>query len=304
MIRITSIIITSFILSGCEGFLGLPPLVKAPESGNPNLPKYANAQDGIILNLQLDIPEDINNWRSSRLVVDGLRFELKNQAVSPCNGILGKKSNSGEIPSNVFEAIASSIEGDSDLDSTRSGPNHIDILSDGRFVSIQGQQNVEFTKACWEMSWKRDKLTGELICGLFLQEAARRNDAVLASGHVYLTFPIATKDSLELFQIKRDEYNNALNHYFRTQFEELEKMKKTKNPIAKLLHYGNCVDNYNSITKIKDEYDSNVPTIQSTSCTSLLEIGEGLVLWTKGKIWARKSAKEKDCHLVGVVNLK
>lgn len=302
--KIISIILTSFLITKCEGFLGLPPLVpvKTQERGNPFLSKYAKAQDGIILNLLLDIPETINDWRSSRLIVDGLKFELNTQSVVP--------APSGEIPTNIsLETVASSggvpvVESNPNPNPTSSGALGMEVLSNGRFVSLKGQQTVEFTKACWEMTWEEDNLSGELVCGLSLQQSARRNDAVLPAGHVYLTFPIANKQSLTVFQDQRDEYNNALNQYYRTQSEELEKMKKTKNPFTKLVYFAKSIGNYDIIMKMKSEFHKNISTMEASGCSTLLEIGEELLLSTKGKVWTKSSGTDKEFTLVGEASLK
>jgi hypothetical protein len=293
----------------CQGYLGMPPLVNSQKNGKPSLSKYAKAQDGIILSILLDIPESILDSRASRLVVDGLRLKLQtlsseaeeNRAKS---SIPRLASNAKKLPTiNIFDAIkASSGRIEEDTNPFTSGPHNLDVLSDGSFVSIKGQETVEFSKPFWEIAWEEDSLTGEFICGLYLQEEARRNDAVLNAGEIYFTFPCWTQESLIEFQDRSDKYNKALDTYYRDSFEELQKMEKTKNPITKLVSFVRSVDRLDEIKKKKREFFSTVPTVQ-TAGSMLLAVGDNLLFSTKGRVWTIDESK-KEFTLVGQASLK
>lgn len=287
----------------------MPPLVNSQKNGKPSLSKYAKAQDGIILSILLDIPESILDSRASRLVVDGLRLQLQtlsseaeeNRAKS---GIPRLASNTKTLPTiNIFDAIkASSGRIEEDTNPFTSGPHNLDVLSDGSFVSIKGQETVEFSKPFWEIAWEEDSLTGEFMCGLHLQEEARRNDAVLNAGEIYFTFPCWTQESLIEFQDRSDKYNKALDTYYRDSFEELQKMEKTKNPITKLVSFVRSVDRLDEIKKKKREFFSTVPTVQ-TAGSMLLAVGDNLLFSTKGRVWTIDENK-KEFTLLGQASLK
>lgn len=265
------------IASISDAFLGIPP-PRSP-AGNPHLIEYAMGQDGFLLNVILDIPENVhsNDAASSRLVVDGLKIELTNDAVSVWD-ISG-------LP-------------------TSSGPLGLKIHADGKFVSMKGQEKVSFEKgSCWEMNWLDDSLLGDIVCGFYLATDAVRNDAVLPSGHVYLKFPIFTKHSLEIFETKQKTYNDALNEYYRIQFDMLDEMQKAKSLLKKLVCFKNSLGKYNEIMKLKSEFEQKVPTTQNAGGV-LLSIGEDLFLATKGSVWTKNSGKDMDFVLVGEALLK
>lgn len=284
------------IVSTSDAFLGIPP-PRSP-AGNPHLLEYAMAQTGILLNVVLNIPENMhsNDATSSRLIIDGLKIELTSDAVFAGDTPLKLKLDS----SRTIEAAAAGTN--SGLP-TSSGPLGIKTHSDGQFISMKGQEQVSFENCCWEMNWMDDSLLGDIVVGFYLATDAVRNDAVLPSGHVYLKFPIFTKHSLGIFQTKQKKYNDALNDYYRVQFDSLEQMKKTKSLLKKLVYFKDSYENFNEIMKLKSEFELKVPTTQNAGGI-LLSIGEDLFLGTKGSVWSETSGKDVDFVLIGEASLK
>jgi hypothetical protein len=296
------LILLALDVSDCEAFLGIPPPQSSPDRGNPLLSEYAMAQSGILLNVVLDIPENVNchDTTASRLVVDGLKFELITDAVLA--GDVGNPLQQKPISTTRRSSTSSSS---SVLVSPpiSTGPLGLKIHSDGKFVSMKGQQTVSFGKGSWKMNWVDNSLLGEIVCGFYLESDAIRNDAVLPSGHVYFSFPVFSKHSMEIFETKRIDYNKALNEYYRIQYEELDKMRNCKVLFKKLGYLKNGFDNYNGIMKLKSEFDLKVPTTERNGGV-LLSIGEDLFISTKGSVWSKSPGKEMDLVLVGEASLK
>ena len=279
----TSIFITSLIR--VEGYLSTP-----PQKGNPSLTEYGQAQTGILLNVALDIPEDTNDKHSSRLCIDGLKLELQTEPAVTMDMDGSGLKNRVVLPGVETNPLAST------------GSLGLHIHSDGRFVSMKGQQTVRFEQACWEMCWMENSPDGSFIFGFHLANDACRNGAVLPSGQVYLAFSVFTQESIDVFERKRLEYATALKGYFDRQAQELQEMKETGNWISKAIHFKNAVDAYDSITSLKTKtYDSG-PTMD----TVLMSIGNSLLLSTKGSVFIKNSSGKKDnpFTLLGYASLK
>ena len=298
------------IASTSDAFLGIPP-PRSP-AGNPHLLEYAMAQTGILLNVVLNIPENMhsNDATSSRLIIDGLKIELTSDAVFAGDTPLKLKLDSSSRTTStsrttISEAAAAAAAAASTISGlpTSSGPLGLKIHSDGQFISMKGQQKVSFERSCREMNWLEESLLGDVVVGFYLATDAVRNDAVLPSGHVYLKFPIFTKHSLGIFQSKQKVYNDALNDYYRVQFDSLEEMKKTKSLLKKLVYFKDSYEKFNEIMKLKSEFELKVPTTQNAGGV-LLSIGEDLFLGTKGSVWSKTSGKDADSVLVGEASLK
>ena len=273
-----------FFQSQC--FLGIPPSTVEMLNGNPSLTNLVKNQEGHTLNIVLDIPEDPFNpedSRASRLVIDGMRIELESEPIKQSESGRKTKKNSKYPPSK------------SDLFGLK-------ILSEGNFISKHGKQTVEFDDASWHMTWLENSLTGALTCKFHLDKEARRNDAALPAGQVCITFPIFCKESLGVFQARSDEYNLALDEYYRTQHKQLDEMEKTRNPIKKAMLFTSTVGKYEAIMRLKETFYNEIPT-KHTIGDAVFQIGNE-VLVAKGKVWTEDSKCYKGIKLLGFASLK
>jgi hypothetical protein len=85
-----------------------------------------------------------------------------------------------------------------------SGPRRLDVLQEGRYISMLGAQNAKTLNGVWEMNWVKDKPAGTLICGFDIPEEYKRNNAILAKGKAYLSFPVWTTKGLDEKKTHRD----------------------------------------------------------------------------------------------------
>ena len=312
---ITLVLVLLALSSPCEGFLGLPPLKNtkpAVEKGIPLLNELSQGQNGVILNVQLDVPEILQDRTASRLMIDGLKFELKNVAAVPVIApaampvdVAAPAPAPVPVPASSkpnLEKLTYTLNKEN-LNPVTSKPLLMDILSHGSFISTEGQQIVAFDdEPSWQMRWEEGKSTGAIICTLNLPKDARRNDAVLPAGPVFLTYTIFSKDCLDSFVTKSKEYQEAIDQYYLIQEEELEKMSSTKNWGEKLVRFKKTFDNHDAIMKKQSEYFEQVPANHISSNAVLIMIREDLLLSTRGTVWTE--SKDGESVMLGTASLK
>ena len=308
---ITLVLVLLAFSSPCEGFLGLPPLrttKPAVEKGIPLLNELSQGQNGVILNVQLDVPEILQDRTASRLMIDGLKFELKNVAAVPVivpadmHVDVAAPAPAPASSKPKLEKLTYTLNKEN-LNPVTSKPLLMDILSHGSFISTEGQQTVAFDdEPSWQMRWEEGKSTGAIICTLNLSKDARRNNAVLPAGPVFLTYTIFSKDCLDSFVTKSKEYQEAIDQYYLIQEEELEKMRSTKNWGEKLVRFKKTFDNHDAIMKKQSEYFEQVPTNHISSNAVLIMIREDLLLSTRGTVWTE--SKDGESVMLGTASLK
>jgi|EP00979_Chaetoceros_neogracilis_P003192 hypothetical protein len=280
LIIIASIAISSHV-APCNAFIGGP---ASRFEANPNLSKFAEAHSGILLNIGLDIPKDIKSqmMSQSRLCVQDLTLELQTDQIVNEHVLL--PGSNGPIPT------------------SSTGPLSTKTHAEGRFVSMEGTQYVNFAKGCWEMVWLKDKPAGSIVCGFELAQEVSRNGAVLPAGGVYINFPIFTRETLGIAKEKKVEYDTRFRECKDLQVEELEKMELTSNFIKKAIHFRNaCAANEKKSIMKTNIYD-NVPTLDE----DILCIGDDLLLCKEGTVWT-KSLEDRGTKrhtLVGTASVK
>jgi len=260
----------------CEGFLG-----SYREQVHPLLSDFAEAQKGIQLNINLDIPKD-KDLVTSRLYVRDLALEL--QSVQLLEDHVGLPGASGPNPT------------------CSTGPLSIKIHEQGKFVSMEGAQTVPFEKACWEMLWLKDRPAGSIVCGFDLPVDVSRNGATLPAGGVYISFPVFTVETLETAKAKKDKYETSFKKFTDLQQVELEKMQSTQNPFMKLSHFRNAVGANEQKSLIRTNVYENVPTSED----AIIRIGENLLLCMDGYVYAKSAEQKGTKHhrKVGKATLK
>lgn len=180
-----------------------------------------------------------------------------------------------------------------------SGARQLDIVQEGSFTTIQGTQHVRALNACWELIWKDDTPAGALICGFEIPEEYKRNDAVLPSDRMYLSFPIWTKDGLEYGQSEKARVESLVAELISKKNKELEKMNETSNPLMKALHYRKA---YEYTEKFGMQPVERLQRIPSNDEVIMLQ--DDLYLTTTGLAWQKELPKGRQLLLgTATINL-
>lgn len=166
--------------------------------------------------------------------------------------------------------------------SVSSGAQKLDVIKGGHFVSMMGTQEVKLANSCWEINWKKDTPAGALICGFEVMEDYHRNEATLAKGRIYLSFPIWNQEGLEFAREQKADVMERAETALKERTDELDKCSQTNNPLMKALHYRNAyaaVERYSlmPIKRMKMVPDEN----------EVMKLPNGLYLTTKGLIWTK-----------------
>jgi hypothetical protein len=266
----------------CDAFLG--PAVHRGKV-HPLLNEFSEAYDKIQFHIGLDIPHDVNRRleTQSRLYIDDLCLEFRNSPV--VTGDLVK------LPG---------CNGPNPASST--GPLATQIRSHGRFISMSGMQEVHFDKGCWEMVWLENKPAGSVVCGFDIARDVARNGAKLPSGHIYLSFPVFTRETLHTAKAKKLKHETLFLKYSNLQMEELEKMKMTRNLIKKAVHFRNAVGANEKASIMRTNAYENVPTSED----DILYIGDELILCKNGVVYHEDGGEnmKKRYNQIGYASLK
>jgi hypothetical protein len=178
------------------------------------------------------------------------------------------------------------------------GLRRLNLVQEGSFISQVGQQFVKALNGCWELVWRDGAPAGNLICGLELPEEVKRNGATLPKGKIYITFPVWTKENLEMMQLRKENIFNLANQALEEKNAELAKMSETGNWLQKALHYRNA---YAAAEKYylqpKQQYEM-VP-----SKDEIVSFQDDLFVTTKGTVWTKSLPNGKQV-LLGAANLK
>jgi len=212
---------------------------------------------------------------SSRLSINGLTLELQTAQLAAKRGVSLPGCN-GPNPN------------------ASTGPLSIKTISDGRFVSMDGMQTVQFDQGCWEMVWLKDQFAGSLVCGFQLAADVSRNGAVLPAGGVYVSFPVFTKESWQTVKERKEDYESSLKKHTVLQAEELQKMEGEKNPFMKAVHFRNAVGANEKASMMRTSRYDNIPVNEE----DVVAIGEDLLLCMKGTVWTKRAEQrgKKDNH--------
>lgn len=243
---------------------------------NPCLSDYSAAQTDTLLNVRLDIGAD----DSSHLLMDGLVVELKD--TKPAKGHPLLPGANGPSPG------------------VSSGARALKVLDDAHFIGMDGMKSVVLTDGCWEMVWREGAPAGTIVCGFNVPEDVQRNGAKLPQDHFYMSFPVWSQDGLAKMQTRKAKAEADMQQYLSDQNDEIAKMEKSSNVLAKALHYRNAIA---AVEKISNSgintYFKMVPVNDDVQ-----PIDGGLLLCTSGTLWTKKkSFFGKEHTLLGVATV-
>lgn len=214
-VLILSLLVLASILPLSQAFI----VSGGPET-RPLLTEFArkHAQEGIPLNVRLDIPENIFDTKSSHLYIKDILVRLKND--------LGSKENFARLPKIDGPVVV-----------VRTGPLGLETESSGNFISIKGTEQVSLTNGSWEMLWLENKAAGSIVLAFDLAKNVKRNDAMLKSGGVYISFPVFTVKGLKAMREEQKEFKETMQLHIDTEAQELKIVNETKNLITKAIHF-------------------------------------------------------------------
>jgi hypothetical protein len=227
---------------------------------NPVLKKFAQTQTGTLLGIGLDVGKNEN----SRMNINGLVIELHP------DGIV-KGSKHPALPG---------ANGPDPKSST--GAKNLSIRQEPYYINTGGMQQVHLKDGCWELAWKEGAPAGSLVCGFHHPEEAKRNDASLPKGRIYMAFPVWTKETLaEAQERKRDTEGRARQH-IQDKEDELAKMQSTSNPLMKAGHYRNAA------AAMEKYWICGVDAVKMIPLDKdVIALQDNLMLNTKGSVWTK-----------------
>eukprot|EP00571_Detonula_confervacea_P010370 CAMPEP_0172301722 /NCGR_PEP_ID=MMETSP1058-20130122/3548_1 /TAXON_ID=83371 /ORGANISM="Detonula confervacea, Strain CCMP 353" /LENGTH=290 /DNA_ID=CAMNT_0013011939 /DNA_START=71 /DNA_END=943 /DNA_ORIENTATION=- len=229
----------------------------------PELTRYTGGQTDTILDARLSV----GLATDQQLAIDGFQFQL-------CNvPMLAEKGDDSAISLPGAHGPRPHLS---------SGVHHVNVIDDGSFVNMEGLQNVQLRNGVWEIIWRDESPAGLIICGFSLDKDARRNDAMLEKGQVYVTWPVWSKDGLDKQQARKAEAAIKYEEFETERNTQLEKMSSTPNILRKALHYRNAADAAEKMDWTGLDELVNVP-----SSEDVLEIGEGLQMVKTGTVWSK-----------------
>jgi hypothetical protein len=230
-------------------------------SPNPVLHKFAQTQTGTVFSIGLDVGKDEN----SHMLVNGLVLEL----------------HPDPIDKGSYHPALPGANGPDPRLST--GAKKLSIKQEPYYINMSGMQHVHLKGACWELAWKDGAPAGSLVCGFHNTEEAKRNDASLPKGRIYISFPVWTKESLADAQERKRDVETRARQYIQDKDDELAKMQTTNNPIMKALHYRNAA------AALEKYWICGVDSLKMIpSDTDTLALQDSLMLTTKGTVWTKK----------------
>lgn len=239
---------------------------------NPVLTEFLNAQEGMLLHVDLDIGTDEKNQQRPHLFLTELEFLLLKEEDSSSSALQqDDRSNQPKLPG---------INGP--CRNLSSGTRHLKVLKEPSFVNLQGTQKVMFENGCWEIIWSEKAPAGAIVCGFDIPNEAIRNGAKLPAGNLYITFVVWKRKDLFIEQERRYNIEKIAKQYMKEKNELFEKYREEKNIVKKALLYRKvalAVEKYNrsGITKLK-----NIPSIADG-----ISLQNDIILITKGTVWTK-----------------
>jgi hypothetical protein len=230
---------------------------------DPVLSKFAAVKTGEQFKVRMEVGQDET---SPRMYLDGLSIEMVHD--------MAKKSEVVGMPG-----------ADGPHPQTSTGAHVLNVVSHPFFIDIFGQQKVRFEKAAWEMIWKKDNLCGSIICGFDVPVGAKRNDANLPPGRIYLTFPVWSQEGLATRQAERFEAEARVKTFSIEKNEEMQKYYSEPNLFKKAMHYRNVAAAVEKIDMTGVRWLSQIP-----ADSEVIPIGNNLLLNIKGEIWQKETA--------------
>jgi len=166
--------------------------------------------------------------------------------------------------------------------SLSSGAKPLEIDCMPHFHDATGKCVVDLQKGSWETVFRQGAPAGQLIFGFFCAEGAKRNDAYIPPGNIYVQFPIWDKQKLADFKSQVEGALAKRQGYEEERNKALDEMHKTSNLVLKALKYREaCV----AMEKI---HISSAPSMASKIPKKVIElVEEDLVLANLGTVWCK-----------------
>jgi hypothetical protein len=159
----------------------------------------------------------------------------------------------------------------------------------GNFINHAGLQavGIDTDTAVWELIWDSpDAPAGTLVLGLDVQEDATRNDATLKKGHIFVSFPIWTKEGIAEYQKRKADVEQASAVHLVERDEQLQKYKEATNLFAKLWHYRNAAAAVEKYSLYPTRFMATIP-----DNADLIPLANGnLFLAKAGTIWRQPAS--------------
>lgn len=261
----------------------LPAIFGGTLPGNPALIDFADAQSGQSFKFRFEIGQD-EDESTPNLLIDGVHIEL----------------DGNEFPEDGKRVSLPGIDGPHP--NLSSGPRVLHTHSGGMFVSMGGMKTVDFRDGCWELVWRDEAPAGSIICGFDHPEEARRNkhSSSLPKGRVYVSFPVWTREGLKEQQIRKADVTKIATEHSEEMKAHLDKMRETKNPLMKALHFRNAAAAHEKL-----EFSGHRSVAEIPDEEEVTPIGGGLAICRKGTVWTKDGSFMAGNHaLLGHATIK
>mmetsp|Transcript_34479 Transcript_34479/g.63715 ORF Transcript_34479/g.63715 Transcript_34479/m.63715 type:complete len:304 (-) Transcript_34479:484-1395(-) len=243
----------------------LPAITFLTQSGDPALIDFADAQSGQSLKVRLEIGDDEDESKPN-LLIDGLHLQF----------------DGASVPKDAPRVTLPGIDGPHPKVS--SGPRVLHTINEGMFVTMNGMHTLDLRDGCWELVWRDEAPAGTIIVAFDHPEEARRNEhsSALPKGRVYVSFPVWNRELLTEQQIRKaDVLRDAKEHSEELKLH-LEKMKETKNPLMKALHFRNAAQAHERL-----DYSGHRTVAEIPDDADVTPVGGNLVMCREGTVWTK-----------------
>jgi len=237
---------------------------------HPALSELSKAQHHAVLDIQLNVDAK----EGSHLSLQGLQVELLAQAVDKDHPLLMPGAN-GPRPK------------------LSTGVMELAIQQPARFVDMTGSQNVPLQNPCWEMIWRDDAPAGTLICGFSLEKSISRNQAVLPSGRIYLSFPFWTRENLVNRQAYKRQVEEQAAEYLQERDDKIEQMHRSKNILEKALLYRSAAEAVEKWSLTNVQQTKYIP-----NDSDVMLLNDGLLLTRQGTLWTKNDQNFRHRQLL------
>jgi hypothetical protein len=172
-----------------------------------------------------------------------------------------------------------------------SGVRALNLLKEGSFINMMGENKVSTLHGCWEMIWRENAAAGSLICGFDVPEEYSRNDATLPKGRLYVNFPVWTKIGLKEAQEEKEYIMKRVKELRNEKDEHFHKYRQDPNPLMKALHYRNAAAAAEKLFLYNPESVKMVPDSQD-----VIALQDDLLLTTFGTVFSRDGSFKHGGH--------
>jgi len=188
------------------------------------------------------------------------------------------------------------------------------------YINEQGMQPVEFEQPSWEITWRRNRPHGHLVCSFVNPQTLQRqndndddNDSVVfPAGRFFLYHRVWTTTTLASERERRRGLQAQAATYLKERDAHVEQIMNPDEPkngannngwASKLQSYGRAAQSMNRFRTLglKEAqfvplFDDQVLELLAPSSSSSLPVDDGLVLSTRGRIFAVVGGADTDTN--------